>query len=305
MSSSRARRNPSASGSASTAETEALLQHFKSVIENQQSAPSTEALPRCSHCKKELRDSNPKRCAACKSVYYCDQSCQKSDWPMHKVACQYEKHGQEVLRTIADTALSDAVVCEMIRSEKYKWCVNWAATHFVRPGTTPRLIPKSEKLFPEIAGDSISGVLKRWTPLHEAAAANRVEVVKTLFAEGAAPDPRDIDGETPLWLAVENNSAEMVKALCAGGADPNLPARDGWTAIMCAARDGKVAVVRALLDGGARVTGPADMFGRETIDLVEMLINPDPAMPFRRAGVSQSALLEVKSLVEAAIARGM
>ncbi|KAK7178332.1 hypothetical protein PSPO01_15620 [Paraphaeosphaeria sporulosa] len=39
----------------------------------------------CSTCQKVAPDL--KRCAKCRSVYYCSRDCQKSDWKLHKKIC--------------------------------------------------------------------------------------------------------------------------------------------------------------------------------------------------------------------------
>ncbi|ELU45157.1 zf-MYND domain-containing protein [Rhizoctonia solani AG-1 IA] len=42
----------------------------------------------CSGCHEEQKSNKPLlRCQRCKIVCYCDQACQKSDWPLHKFEC--------------------------------------------------------------------------------------------------------------------------------------------------------------------------------------------------------------------------
>lgn len=41
------------------------------------------AVEKCCVCGKD----SPNQCATCKSVNYCSASCQKSDWPLHKLLC--------------------------------------------------------------------------------------------------------------------------------------------------------------------------------------------------------------------------
>lgn len=44
----------------------------------------------CSYCRKpstNIKDEGFKKCSRCKSVYYCDQECQKLAWPKHKLSC--------------------------------------------------------------------------------------------------------------------------------------------------------------------------------------------------------------------------
>ena len=44
----------------------------------------------CDNCLSPPGDSL-QRCSACKMVYYCNQSCQKNAWGMHKLECKYLK----------------------------------------------------------------------------------------------------------------------------------------------------------------------------------------------------------------------
>ncbi|KAG9080118.1 hypothetical protein FRC06_007059 [Ceratobasidium sp. 370] len=42
----------------------------------------------CSSCHEEEKNGRPlKRCQQCKTIIYCDQTCQKFDWPLHKFEC--------------------------------------------------------------------------------------------------------------------------------------------------------------------------------------------------------------------------
>ncbi|KAG8707722.1 hypothetical protein FRC08_000329 [Ceratobasidium sp. 394] len=42
----------------------------------------------CSSCHEEEQAGRPlKRCQRCRTILYCDQTCQKFDWPLHKLEC--------------------------------------------------------------------------------------------------------------------------------------------------------------------------------------------------------------------------
>ncbi|KAF8601520.1 hypothetical protein BDV93DRAFT_524686 [Ceratobasidium sp. AG-I] len=42
----------------------------------------------CSACHEERKKSQPlKRCQRCRAILYCDQTCQRFDWPLHKFEC--------------------------------------------------------------------------------------------------------------------------------------------------------------------------------------------------------------------------
>ena len=52
-----------------------------------------------------------------------------------------------------------------------------------------------------------------WTPLHEAAAQGRSEIVDLLLAHGADPDATNADGKTPAEKAAEGGHGEVEKRL--------------------------------------------------------------------------------------------
>jgi len=51
-----------------------------SVVE---AAPSVSTAIECAVCRKPAKN----RCGKCNMAYYCDASCQRADWPTHKVEC--------------------------------------------------------------------------------------------------------------------------------------------------------------------------------------------------------------------------
>lgn len=58
-----------------------------------QSKETPKAINNCAKCGKCAEKTGVKirRCTKCKSVGYCDQDCQKSDWPQHKLKCNQRK----------------------------------------------------------------------------------------------------------------------------------------------------------------------------------------------------------------------
>ena len=64
-------------------------------------------------------------------------------------------------------------------------------------------------------GEKYSGInctdKKMATPLHWAAALNKLEMVKLLLESGAAPDMKDLRGYTPLHYALNKQNSEVVK----------------------------------------------------------------------------------------------
>jgi ankyrin repeat protein len=99
------------------------------------------------------------------------------------------------------------------------------------------------------------------TALHVAAAAYRLDLVRTLLALGADVGARNRRGVQPLHAAAEsapgsprwNPSAQAatIAGLIAAGADPNAQTLEGATPLHRAVRTRGAAAVRALLEGGA------------------------------------------------------
>ena len=100
------------------------------------------------------------------------------------------------------------------------------------------------------------------TPLHLAAQAGSLDLVKKLLAKGANPNARtakiSLGGrggggggffrpageQTPLMMAAKADHEDAMRALVAGGADPTLKAQDGSTLLMAAAGSGHVEPVK-------------------------------------------------------------
>jgi hypothetical protein len=89
------------------------------------------------------------------------------------------------------------------------------------------------------------------TPLHFAANADAVDVVRLLLAHGAASDARAVNGRTPLHFAAQRGNDASVNALLKGGADPNAADPQGQTPLHLAAQAGNATTIRVLLAGGA------------------------------------------------------
>jgi len=93
------------------------------------------------------------------------------------------------------------------------------------------------------------------TDLVLAAAAGKVDLVRTLLDEGADVNERDKYGFTPLMQAVfYNSNAETVRLLLKKGADVNAKDQNqDATALIIAAGKSDINIVKILLDGGADV----------------------------------------------------
>ena len=84
------------------------------------------------------------------------------------------------------------------------------------------------------------------TPLHSAAAAHNVAIVRALLEHGAPPNVRQQQGWTPIHEAAQNGDRAMVELLLKHGADASLPNDAGTTAIDLANKHGHAEVAKLL-----------------------------------------------------------
>ena len=102
--------------------------------------------------------------------------------------------------------------------------------------------------------DSVSFIIFQYeyTPLHEAAACNKIEAVAALISHGADVNAREKDGYTPLMKASLWGNAKVVEALLDAGADKELKATSGGgkgKTALDLARDRNKGDVVAILEG--------------------------------------------------------
>ncbi|MFZ2738338.1 MAG: ankyrin repeat domain-containing protein [Burkholderiaceae bacterium] len=89
-----------------------------------------------------------------------------------------------------------------------------------------------------------------WTPLHYAATAGQVAVIRLLLENDAYIDASSPNGSTPLMLAAMYGTASAVKLLLEEGADPMLTNERGLTAqnfAQQAKRDESAAIIGAFV----------------------------------------------------------
>lgn len=121
------------------------------------------------------------------------------------------------------------------------------------------------------------------TSLTIAVEGGELDTVRTLLAQGAAPDTPDRHGLTALVRATRGGNLDIVSALLAAGASPNQNDGfvNGWTPMMHAIHKSQPKVVDLLIEAGADVNGRAPngctalMFaaGEGQLDVVKVLLD--------------------------------
>src|SRR5205814_658986 len=91
------------------------------------------------------------------------------------------------------------------------------------------------------------------TPLHYAAGAGHLAIVRLLLNHKADVNAKSNGGLTPLFVAVEQDRLEVAKLLLAKDATPDAAAGDGTTALGIAVFHRNFEMVRLLLAAGADV----------------------------------------------------
>jgi ankyrin repeat protein len=124
----------------------------------------------------------------------------------------------------------------------------WSPLTTGSPGSELELV---ETLFGEgaIKTNSLAG--QGWTPLMIATIEGHREVVCALLEGGAEVNAESNRGWTALRFAVSMDETEILRLLLVAGADANLTDHEGTTALMQAAGENSVESLKALLDAGA------------------------------------------------------
>lgn len=93
-----------------------------------------------------------------------------------------------------------------------------------------------------------------FTPLHLACYFGRVSSVELLLGAHADVNAAATNGSElrPIHSAAAARSLEIVKHLLDAGADPNVQQHGGFTALMAAAMHGDEALIQSLIDSGAK-----------------------------------------------------
>jgi len=93
----------------------------------------------------------------------------------------------------------------------------------------------------------------KWTALHSALDAGRLDIVELLLVKGADANVRNNKGRTPLNIVVDwYGNLEIVELLLSKGADINAKDKNGKTALSYAVENGHTEIVELLRKHGAK-----------------------------------------------------
>lgn len=97
--------------------------------------------------------------------------------------------------------------------------------------------------------NAVAGNATRVQPLHSAAAARAVGIVRLLLRHDADVNARQAGGFTALQAAAKSGDSELVAVLLEAGADPKLANDEGLTPLDLAEREGHERVAARLREG--------------------------------------------------------
>lgn len=214
----------------------------------------------CSSCGKE---GTRNICSGCRSVYYCDEQCQKAGWrDGHKTECatrkndklKHEKKGET-------TAQGQGKEGEAARTTTTQ-------TEPVRPPATtdsgdasnpppcsfvPEYVRRSAQLSPSSARSAAEALLRRACLGHKKISASALNETLEMHAN-LFVDVSDYLGATLLHWAAYHDDVTLAEALLAKGADPNANSLDTPPPLFIAALCGSQKVLDLLLNKGANVS---------------------------------------------------
>jgi ankyrin repeat protein/uncharacterized protein YbdZ (MbtH family) len=124
----------------------------------------------------------------------------------------------------------------------------WSPLMTESPGGEMEMV---ETLFGEGAIKANSSAGQGWSTLMIATIEGHGEVVRALLEYGAEVDAENNQGWTAMRFAVSMDETVILRLLLMVGADANLADHEGTTALMQAAGENSVESLKALLDAGA------------------------------------------------------
>ncbi|MGI8966009.1 MAG: ankyrin repeat domain-containing protein, partial [Limisphaerales bacterium] len=136
---------------------------------------------------------------------------------------------------------------------------------------------------------------KGWTPLHQAVALGRKEIVETLLQGGANPNSTNNLGVTPLHHAASGGQLEIAELLVAHKADVNAKATDGDTPLLWAVKTLKKPLIEFLLTKKAD-PNLANSSNKTPLSIVNEKMT-SPSFPGQFSPVDLVALKEIRELL--------
>jgi ankyrin repeat protein len=127
------------------------------------------------------------------------------------------------------------------------------------------------------------------TPLHTAAYAGKIDIVRLLIDRGADLNAATTAGSVPLHGAAINGHEAVIRLLVEKGAEVNVTNQGGYTPLTNAAIFGNVATIKFLLDSGAKIE-PTTPTGMVPLLCAINSLNPEAVECFLAAGADPKAV---------------
>ncbi|KAI4326480.1 hypothetical protein MLD38_031791 [Melastoma candidum] len=107
--------------------------------------------------------------------------------------------------------------------------------------------------------------------LHEAATANRVDMMEALWKglKGLDINMTDANGRTPIHVAADNGSLEAIKFCVSVGGDVDVLDANGWSPLHYAARNGSYETVEYLVDHAMYTKHAVNVEGKTALSVAE------------------------------------
>ena len=175
------------------------------------------------------------------------------------------------------------------------------AVNIARRGTDTDMIDVLKQ-----AGDPLDRPEPKYgrTPLHVAAMAPNVVMVRKLLALGVPCGKADGHGHVPLHLAAAAKGVETVQVLLAAGADPEVGDRDGDTALMFTMQVNGPREIRRALIQHTRNINQVNHAGRTALHYAAQYIEEPEAIRDLLAAGADVSLRDRSGQTAADIARG-
>ena len=155
---------------------------------------------------------------------------------------------REIPPLLEACSYDEIAFCIITDQDKADW-FGWKPLHFAAEAGQIDVV----KYLIDTRDDVDSKNTRGETPLRFAASNGHLQVADLLIANGANVNTKDSSGYSPLSRAIWNKERDMVKLLVSKGADVNVTGEDDWTFLHYVVRNNDRELVELLLAHGAKL----------------------------------------------------